>query len=672
MSRNGGEATKVVVAVPPPFFEPGCVPKFLDPGRQHSRLEPLLPPQVPRSVAAAAAVALAGPHAGKEVLEWQGNAGLSLRQPWDPLDPVPWPPRLSNSRTDRLRWAAAPLALRRDASCDRGGAVLHWGDVIRLILEGDTPAVLSTAPDGVVAAVEAQLAAELAGSGREPRGFVAVTASPLQGPGAPSHRCSWQLRRAEPLDGAGPCDEVVRYGQLVRLGQPPAKPGGEEVLLACEEPRGWGGLTAAYIVLGRPAGFGHPDPRARDTKAFETAFQLFPADGDAAEGLPVDLRQAVRIEAAGPRARLHGVRCLGLERGAARLGTAIGQRAPPARTAVVGEARELRVEGVMPGAAPAAAWRLERLALPPKSVESCARAMAEAHAGLPRKLLGRALKVPPANLRAALARLPIGQETNFSRWLHLRGSVLRRVHERGPFAFCKFRKALASNRLAVVAEAELARFVRAPMADELPGPDERVFLTAAEVSSFLRADYGIKLSDDDLALVADTFAMDGGSKEDSDFWVDVDVFTDALRGEASPGRHRVLGHLYSLLQQEACLPLGGSLTVGWIERRLLSAVPVVRPGEPVQEFRPDQLLATLPLLRAHTALTRLAFVRWVADLSYYIPGHAALVAKLHETWGACPDLELAQERERQLWNFRGPPVLPPPPSATWWDPEAEA
>lgn len=690
----------VLVSVPlPGLFEPGQKPKFLREGRSSSRPSGT-PREVPRSVAAAAAVALAGPRAAAAVhgtpVPPLGSARRKLPYTGDT---VPWPPRLGSGRPDVLQYANDSLDLVRDARCNLApevGGALRFGDPVRITLEGGRPAALAVLPPRCGSMIEEHLAAELSGSGREPSGFVAVTATPvfedvdavMRGTPLATRRNAWELHRANPLDGFPADDSVVHYGQLLRIGQRSSFPGGDEMLLSCEPPKKGAGVGEPYMILGRFSDFGRPGPTALEDerKANCTLFRFLQPEGpdpEACEGRPVDLRRPVLIVPVAPFAYLHGPRFL---RVCPSVGAPDGGHlCPNGRTVQTGGGRAGSREALLEAAVPwinvpseeagrrkvwssiptLTGWLIEPLVLPVANVIACERRRQQAHSGLARALLGRNLECPPPDIGSAPS--VTGQETRYARWEHLRGALLPRIRKRGPLAFALFRKALVAVVPAASIDAELSNIIRSPGADEPPPASERYIAQVGQVAVVLDHDYGIRVSQDDLQLLAEVFAAGGSSGSSaggrggghfSTVSVDVDVLADELRGEPSPGRHAYLARLYTELQREDGVASSTSLVCGRMEARLWRAVPAEVPDAPRPEHLPAQLMNALPFLSAHDCIKRAIFVRWMGDLCFHISSHSAFVARMQEIWGELPGM--ADLHEERNWSFRMRAAAPAP------------
>jgi len=594
------------------------------------------------------------------------------------------------------RRAHEALDLLRDPACDLSPdlGALRFGDVVRL-LHGDgeaPPVALCTAPSGCSEEAEALVARELRSSGRVPDNFLAVTAPPVED-GVVGQRAIWELYRANPLDGVP--GDTVHYGQLLRLGQRHVDPTDRdsEVLLVSEPPSRGGGSGAPYIVFGRPAGYGHPDPRAEEKKAFDDVFRLMPclaaaaeeargaAPGQAAalmEGQPVDMRRPAMLVPAAPFAHLHGPRVVSVSTNTKVVGCA-RFREVQVEAVGGGRARELLVEAsAMPEFASGdlpAAWRIERLVGCERRMAACEQRRAEAHGGLPRALLGRALPSPPDHVRAGAEASEGARESNFARWEHLRNALLPKIRSRGGLGFSAFRKALAANRPVVTGHL-LGSLVEAHADDPL-GPDERFVIPIEQVCAVLRVEYKVHVADEDLALLAAAFSVRGsaghwhegnweevsqlldkhgcsGGKGDL---VDADLFADALRGEPSPARHRILCRIYDRLQEDAGVSKTTALAARWVEERLARALPKDLPGASTPELMPEQLINALPLLRSHTSITRFHFCRWLSDTCFHLPTHPAFLDRMKQVWGPFP--ALLSDEEARLWSLQS---RPPPPA----------
>ncbi|CAE7843349.1 unnamed protein product, partial [Symbiodinium microadriaticum] len=83
----------------------------------------------------------------------------------------------------------------------------------------------------------------------------------------------------------------------------------------------------------------------------------------------------------------------------------------------------------------------------------------------------------------------------------------------------------------------------------------------------------------------------------------------------------------SLDMETAGLKPTDSLAVAWIRTRVEST-------EVGGELFPAQdLLASLPLVRSHAGITRLAFLRWQMDALALVPSHESCLEFLHQIWG---------------------------------------
>lgn len=132
--------------------------------------------------------------------------------------------------------------------------------------------------------------------------------------------------------------------------------------------------------------------------------------------------------------------------------------------------------------------------------------------------------------------------------------------------------------------------------------------------------------------------------------VNVDLFLDALRGEMSVGRSRTLDQLYTLLLKQVGKPTE-SLSTSWIQFHLEKiAAQRIRPRE-LGQFPPEDLMAALPLLRSHAAVTRQIFLRWQMDVLALVHQHEALLHFLREIWG---DVVLKLLTDEEKFNWRLP------------------
>lgn len=134
-----------------------------------------------------------------------------------------------------------------------------------------------------------------------------------------------------------------------------------------------------------------------------------------------------------------------------------------------------------------------------------------------------------------------------------------------------------------------------------------------QVASTLACNYGLHIGEADLQLLAQRFPPPEGFGLER--LVDVDLFLDALRGEVSVGRGRLLDQLYSLLQRQARAAELDSLGVAWIQSHLMAVEAIG------QDFTSTAVLAALPMLRRHGAVTRATFRRWQLDVLALVAPH---------------------------------------------------
>jgi len=291
------------------------------------------------------------------------------------------------------------------------------------------------------------------------------------------------------------------------------------------------------------------------------------------EGELVDPTRPVLLLPVGPAARLHDARLLsprGFEPSTS--GTKVSQR--PRSIAVElcdgGQVREQLVEASaiplhVTGRHPAS-WRLEVLDVPEDAVRECERKREEAHRGLARGLLGRALPTPPESVGAGARSSVAAKETNFSRWDHLRTVLLTRLGALGALGVSKLRKALNANRH-IASGIDVGDNLEARAQDS----SEAGSVPLEQVDAGLRIDFKIQVSKEDLALLLQSFSIRGTQKEWLNYdWdrvlclvekhqesggrgdlLDVDLMVDVLRGTPSPGRTRMVWRLYERLQKEA-------------------------------------------------------------------------------------------------------------------------
>mmetsp|Transcript_46714 Transcript_46714/g.84316 ORF Transcript_46714/g.84316 Transcript_46714/m.84316 type:complete len:668 (+) Transcript_46714:64-2067(+) len=650
------------------FDDARPVPKFLQESSQARQR--FSPREVPRGVAISAAATLAVEpamsstslaHAAKGV-----QPSLQLRTPREAER------RTFNVRSrgyQRAQWPPAPaqpvvaaqaVLPLEPAALDESCAWLSFGDAVQLLLppcsEGASPAALTSCvapsltgkvgPEEAAAsdamAEEKRLAEELAASGRKARDFVAVTAAPLVDEQV-TRRSVWEVFRANHLDGFS--DDVVHYGQHLRLGQRPVVDQGSEVLLSCEPPSR-ASLSAPYLALGRQAGFGYPDANDESRRYWDTTVVFAPSHKVCCMGDPVDLRYGVRIVPLSPFSYLHGQRVLRPVPGV--ISNGVG-RGCCSRTVKVAAGRELLLHAALPSTAPDDDWWIiERLTVPEGDVEKCDQERRQIHMGRARALLGRSLGPPPAGVRY-LSGIGPGRDTPYARWEHLRSAIFKRLAARGDdFVFTTFRKVLSKDR---ELDGRGLSTNKAPAADEAAALDEQILVPLPQlVISFL--DFGLDVSKDDLELLSGRFRVEG--KKGAEQLIDVDLFADDLRGDTSPARRLILHRLYSRLQEEAKISPKSSLTVAWARWRLESATPTALPGVEDRPVSVEDVMNALPLLRTHSGITRPAFVRWNLDLCIHIPTHAAFLKRQKQLWGALVERTAETLEEQANWSLPFP------------------
>eukprot|EP00747_Dinoflagellata_sp_TGD_P126531 gnl/TRDRNA2_/TRDRNA2_174289_c0_seq2.p1 gnl/TRDRNA2_/TRDRNA2_174289_c0~~gnl/TRDRNA2_/TRDRNA2_174289_c0_seq2.p1 ORF type:complete len:830 (+),score=110.40 gnl/TRDRNA2_/TRDRNA2_174289_c0_seq2:86-2575(+) len=705
MAPLPADEQRVMIPLRPPkcFGPERRGPQFLR--NPHAEVATGTPREVPRSVAAAAAAVLGHPLQSDEFTKDEvlvqppcggGPVTLASRLAGVRTGPVQTDPRPHDSKQPRqrlLRHSAEPLPLVAEAALPMTartpatvvGGMMHFGDNIRLMREADL-ATLSTVPAGCAAELERFISRSLAGLGREHRGgFLPVTA--VQAPGSnvgnddpqspePSRRNVWQFYRVNPADGFP--DDIVHYGQLVRIGQHPNELGGNEALLSCEPPERDGPAGAPYMMLARLAKFGHPGAEA-GKKAFETVFRLLSAADPTPSSLsdanvtpvPVDVRQALLLVPAAPAANMHRPRFVQVAPSRAYGGSGLlvrtvqgdelGVEAAEAELRPIwfkstksqkhGKASEYRsgrtIEGLQSYVS--GRWLVERLVLSSGVIEACDRRRMQAHLGLPRALVGRALEAPPPSVIGSVLACPSAMESPYARWERIRRSLLPRLLADGDFGFANFRKALIVHSEAVLWKGAKEKFVGGnvnfPTADEGQRADERCLLTASTLGEILRHDFALQILDEDVSLVQDAFVA---TSQDSK--IDADMFADAIRGETSPGRQDILIRLYAQLQREAGFNPADNycLDVEWLADRMWKGLPPDRPGVKQPKFTPNELMGVMPLLRTHTAIPRAAFLRWAGDLTYHLSTHEAFAEYLQMMWGCPVD---ALPREHWLWGL---------------------
>ncbi|CAE7396050.1 unnamed protein product [Symbiodinium natans] len=436
---------------------------------------------------------------------------------------------------------------------------------------------------------ELRLAEDLASSGRRAKDFVAVTAARVPDPEVVVRRSAWRVFRCSELDGF-PAGSRVHYGQHLHFGLPSVDDADSEILLSCEPPSRCGGLGAPYLILGRFVDFGHV---CQGRRSWNTAFTMVPEDASSSAGGfgdPVDLRCGVRIIPIAPFSYLHGPRLMQAVFGG--LSNPVG-RGCISRCAAVGkDVRELLLHASAPdGEPPDVGWVLERLCLTQGTTS------------------------PPA-----------GADTTFARWHSLRAAIQKRIRRRGEaLAYSTFRKILSKDCLVLDDPISTNRL---PAADGAVTLAERTLVGESSVLTSLRCDYGVQLGDADMQLITKHFRPPGTEALWSEPVIDANAFADALRGETSPGRSRTLQQLYSLLQKQAGLKPPESLSVAWIRARVESM------EEGGQLFPAGDLLASLPLVRSHAGITRLAFLRWQMDALALIPAHESCLGFLYQSLDA--------------------------------------
>lgn len=453
---------------------------------------------------------------------------------------------------------------------------------------------------------ELRLAEDLAASGRRAKDFVAVTAARVPDPDTVACRSAWRVFRCSELDGF-PASSRVHYGQHVQFGLPSVDDVSSEILLSCEPPSRGGGLGAPYLIFGRFVDFGYV---CQGRRSWNTAFTLVPEHSSAGGyGDPVDLRWGVRIVPIAPFSYLHGPRLMQAVFGG--LSNPVG-RGCISRSAAVGkDVQELLLHASAPeGEPPDVGWVLERLCLNP-----------------------------------AAPRTAAGGDTTFAQWHSLRAVILKRIRRRGEvLAYSIFRKILSKDCLVPDGPISTSRL---PTADGSATLAERTLVGESSVLTSLRCDYGVQLGVDDMQLITKHFRPPGTESLWSEPLIDVNALADAIRGETSPGRSRTLQQLYSLLQKQAGLKPTDSLAVAWIRTRVEST-------EVGGELFPAQdLLASLPLVRSHAGITRLAFLRWQMDALALVPSHESCLEFLHQIWGDVA-LTMGTEEEKFNWSLSLP------------------
>ncbi|CAL1147182.1 unnamed protein product [Cladocopium goreaui] len=548
-------------------------------------------------------------------------------------------------KLELLRWQLLPgedVRIAREAKVNRQDIALRadrsdqtwlsFGDAIRVILPGvaedarDTclctcvrPGMTSQVGPGAclpsdAAFAERRLARDLAAAGRSAASasaaeFVALTLAPVED----TRRSAWSVYRAGELDGFQ--DSKVHYGQPLLLGQPEttAEHPRQEVLLSCEPPSREGGIGAAYQLLGRFVGFGHA---ALDRKSWNTIFMLVPA-GEKQMGDVVDVNLGLWIVPLAPFSYLHGPRLMqamyfGLPNRVGRGCVSRALKLADGREELVLHAprapRREDQEGWWD-----AEWTLQPLVLPP---EPC---VVELHM------------------------------TDFARWDRLRSSILERLLDRREaFAFSTLRKVLSKDRILPKKE-QLA--LLPPTAEAATPLSDQIVVGKSFVASTFQCSYGLYISETDLQLLAQRFGSECLESFDSDeAMVNVDLFLDALRGEMSVGRSRTLDQLYTLLLKQVGKPTE-SLPTSWIQFHLEKiAAQRIRPRE-LGQFPPEDLMAALPLLRSHAAVTRQIFLRWQMDVLALVHQHEALLHFLREIWG---DVVLKLLTDEEKFNWRLP------------------
>lgn len=276
------------------------------------------------------------------------------------------------------------------------------------------------------------------------------------------------------------------------------------------------------------------------------------------------------------------------------------------------------------------------------------RMRAQAHSGLPRALLGRALEAPPPCVSMGVMTSAASQDSRLTRWERLRQVLLPRLAKRGMFGLADLRKALTVQGQAALIKWENVKHFTWPDACDPPLPEDALLLRAEDIAFVLLSDCGLEVRDEDLKLMELTWSVpsDGNIHET---FVDAHAFCDALRGEPSPGRHQCVMRLYTQLQRDAGIPEHSSLDADWLASRLWPTLrPWNRPGVKLPPFTPDDLLGALPLLRSHSALTRAAFLRCTADLAFTIASHSEFIEFIYRVWGL--EVEV-KPLESELWNF---------------------
>jgi len=684
------DVLKRVAVEPPRLFDPGFKPKFLLEAAGSGLLRDPSPRHVPRAVATAAAFSLRAPSPRGDVessalaisgLRGCGDAAAVLAGPRavassarevsrQSVRPPPPPPPLPfdkcATRASRLAKAAADTADSRGITAERfdraadplaliaeprftGHSSLSFGEAVQLTTHvagaNGREVALSLSPAGAGGLVDTEISEALRASGRRPDQYYAVTGAALprsdDGLARPGARSAWELHRANPMDGF-PHDGLVYYGQPLHVGQRPAHRDADEILLSFEPPPREGGSDVSYLVLARKALFGHPDPAGETRKTFDTVMMFVQWHGCGVsstspavpEGfVPFDLSEPALLVALGPTQYIHEPRFLQLEQPGV-----LGGHGRTFRTVAEGCAREHGLEVVTKPAAQTC-WNVSRLMLPQQSIAACEEIRARAHAGLSRALLGRALPIPSSVAGSQTA----AWESPFVRWQALRRALLPRLSDRGMVGLALFRKAMIARGDPVIRSKDLTKVIPPPNAHDVTRPLEVCAVPVADISMLLVTDYGVKVDDSDLAMMARTFGNAEGA-------IAVDLFVDGLRGPVAPGRHRCLERLYEQLQRDQGIDANECPDIRWVEEKLWDAKPPELKYKPEKITSPHELLRGLPLLRAHTRITRHAFVRWMLDLTYLKSDYSSFVDLVGDMWGTHIVLHNT-DREARLWNM---------------------
>jgi len=174
--------------------------------------------------------------------------------------------------------------------------------------------------------------------------------------------------------------------------------------------------------------------------------------------------------------------------------------------------------------------------------------------------------------------------------------------------------------------------------------EERLRISAGAVASVLWTDLAFRLTDEEIAHIAASFAFDGAPSSLGE--IDGDVLVDALRGNVSVGRREYLRRAYDLLRKEEGV-LDMSMPLTSLARRMrCDWMEEVRSGRVAEREMWEILMPTLPIVRKFELVTPESFVRLNEDLTCHIDRvRPEFVAAVRAFWGVEPELTAEEEQQ---------------------------